>query len=116
MASSLSVQSSLAGGTGDGAGAAPRGPPRPKAACWWPESLPYVEKPRCSNAAASPAVRLGMLPFIPPPPIWAAWPVHEAGSTTRKLIGRPYELLSMGAMAPSIEQYAGVLPAATQRG
>src|SRR3989442_9829849 len=44
-------------------------------------------------------------------------PVHAAGSTTRKLIGRPYELLSMGAIAPSIEQYAGTLPvAATHRG
>src|SRR2546427_12445249 len=58
-----------------------------------------------------------MMPFIPPPPIWEARPVHEAGSTTRKLIGRPYELLSMGAIAPSIEQYAATLPvAATHRG
>src|SRR6185436_10334603 len=39
------------------------------------------------------------------------------GSTTRKLIGRPFTLVSVGAMAPSIEQYAGALPAAaTQRG
>ena len=36
---------------------------------------------------------------------------------TRKLIGRPCELVSVGAMAPSIEQYAGALPvAATHRG
>src|SRR2546426_12355642 len=57
-----------------------------------------------------------MMPFIPPPPIWEARPVHEAGSTTRKLIARPCELLSMGAIAPSIEQYAGAVPALTHFG
>src|SRR6185436_11616123 len=36
---------------------------------------------------------------------------------TRKLIGRPCVLVSVGAMTPSIEQYAGALPvAATHRG
>src|SRR5436853_2612013 len=53
---------------------------------------------------------------MPPPPICAARPVHEAGSTTRKLIARPCELLSVGAMAPSIEQYAGSVPALTHFG
>src|SRR3989442_15768333 len=53
---------------------------------------------------------------MPPPPICAARPVHEAGSTTRKLIARPCELLSIGAIAPSIEQYAGALPALTHLG
>src|SRR5947209_2141284 len=53
---------------------------------------------------------------MPPPPICAARPVHEAGSTTRKLIARPCELLSMGAMAPSIEQYARSVPALTHLG
>src|SRR6059036_1982498 len=53
---------------------------------------------------------------MPPPPICAARLVHEAGSTTRKLIARPCELVSIGAIAPSIEQYAGALPALTHLG
>src|SRR5438094_148301 len=53
---------------------------------------------------------------MPPPPIWAARPVHEAGNTTRKLIARPCELLSIGAIAPSIEQYAGALAVLTHLG
>src|SRR2546428_13872442 len=53
---------------------------------------------------------------MPPPPICAARMVHDAGSTTRKLIARPCELLSIGAIAPSIEQYAGALPALTHLG
>src|SRR5438128_2721994 len=53
---------------------------------------------------------------MPPPPICAARPVHEAGNTTRKLIARPCELLSIGAIAPSIEQYAGPLAALTHLG
>lgn len=42
--------------------------------------------------------------------------MHDAGSTTRKLIARPCELLSTGAIAPSIEQYAGALAALTHLG
>src|SRR4051812_14999106 len=53
---------------------------------------------------------------MPPPPICAARPVHEAGNTTRKLIARPCELLSIGAIAPSIKQYAGALAALTHLG
>src|SRR5678809_1623618 len=53
-----------------------------------------------------------MEPFIPPPPSCTACLDHDAGRMTRKLIGRPCELVSVGAIAPSIEQYAGALPAA----
>ena len=42
--------------------------------------------------------------------------VQEAGSTTRKLIARPCELVSIGAIAPSIEQYAGALLPLTHLG
>ena len=42
--------------------------------------------------------------------------VQEAGSTTRKLMGRPFGLVSVGAIAPSIEQYAGAAPAAPPTG
>src|SRR6476620_7015331 len=83
---------------------------------WCPESLPYVANPRCSRFAASPAVRLGITPLMPAPPSCTAWCVQETGSTTRKLMDRPFELVSVGAIAPSIEQYAGVAPDATQRG
>src|SRR6185369_2530214 len=53
---------------------------------------------------------------MPPPPICAERMVQEPGSTTRKLIARPCELLSIGAIAPSIEQYAGALPVLTHVG
>ncbi len=53
---------------------------------------------------------------MPPPPSCTARRVQEAGSTTRKLMERPFELVSVGAIAPSMEQYAGGVPAATHRG
>src|SRR5262245_50535885 len=53
-----------------------------------------------------------MEPFMPPPPSCTAWLVHDAGSTTRKLMGRPLELVSVGAITPSMEQKAGALPVA----
>jgi hypothetical protein len=48
-----------------------------------------------------------MTPFIPPPPICAARPLHAAGKTTRKLIGREVLLASTGAIDPSTRQNAG---------
>ncbi len=51
-----------------------------------------------------------MMPFIPPPPSCAARNVHDAGKTTRKLMG--FAAGSMGAIAPSTVQYAGAGSAA----
>ena len=51
-----------------------------------------------------------MMPFIPPPPSCAARSVHDAGKTTRKLMG--FAAGSMGAIAPSTVQYAGAGSAA----
>ena len=48
--------------------------------------------------------QIGDQPFMPPPPSCTACCVQEAGSTTRKLMGRPFELVSVGAIAPSMEQ------------
>src|SRR4030095_2499719 len=84
--------------------------------CWCPESLPYVAKPRRNTAAISPPVRFGTVPLNPPPPDCADRRLHDAGRMTRKLIGCPYALLSIGAITPSIEQYAGALPAGTHLG
>ena len=58
------------------------------------------------------AVRLGIEPSMPPPPICIARWLHEAGITTRKRIGIAVGLLSTGAMEPSTLQYAGSEPVA----
>src|SRR5688572_1728168 len=58
-----------------------------------------------------------MMPFMPPPPICAARRLHDAGRSTRKLIGRAVALVSTGAITPSTRQCAGTAPAAsTQAG
>src|SRR5580698_2075840 len=76
-----------------------------------PESLPYVAKPRSSSPApvVTPkvAVRLGIMPFIPPPPSWAARSLHSDGNNTRKRIGFALPLVSTGAIEPSMLQYEG---------
>src|SRR3954471_19226110 len=54
------------------------------------------------------AVRLGMTPLIPAPPSCMARPFHDAGNTTRKLIGCAAGLASSGAMAPVTEQNAAL--------
>ena len=57
------------------------------------------------------------MPFMPPPPICAARRLHDAGSSTRKLIGRAVGLVSTGAIVPSTRQCAGApLAASTQDG
>ena len=48
-----------------------------------------------------------MTPLFPPPPSCIARPLHDAGNTTRKLIGCAVGLLSAGARAPVTEQKAG---------
>jgi len=76
-----------------------------------PESLPYVAKPRSSSPAPvvtpKAIVRLGIMPFIPPPPSWAALSLHSEGNNTRKRIGFALPLVSIGAIEPSMLQYAG---------
>jgi hypothetical protein len=49
-----------------------------------------------------------MNPFIPAPPICAVRLLHDAGSTTRKLIGLALGSFETGAMEPSTLQYPGV--------
>ena len=108
MASSLSVQSSETLTPG---GMPRPAPPRAPNAAWCPESLPYVAKPRSSSdgpcAPGPPPVKLGMMPFIPPPPSCAARRDHDAGSTTLKLIGLAVLAVSIGAIDPFRRQCAG---------
>ena len=49
-------------------------------------------------------MRLGTTPFIPPPPICAARRLHDAGSTTLKLIG--FALLNSPAVKPRLQELA----------
>lgn len=51
-----------------------------------------------------PPFNLGIVPLLPPPPIWAARSAQEAGSVTPKRIGFAVGLLSTGAMLPSMLQ------------
>ena len=44
---------------------------------------------------------------MPPPPSCAARRIHDAGSTTRKLIGLAVLAVSTGAIDPSTRQCAG---------
>src|SRR4051812_4794228 len=73
---------------------------------WCPESLPYVTMPRAApfGPASRAPVRLGMTPFIPPPPSWMARPLHDAGSTTRKLMAGVAGLRLTGAIDPETAQ------------
>jgi hypothetical protein len=50
------------------------------------------------------------MPFMPPPPSWAARRDHDAGSTTLKLIGRAVLAVSIGAIDPLTRQCAGTPP------
>src|SRR3954452_23855609 len=53
------------------------------------------------------AVKLGMTPLLPAPPSCIARPFHDAGNTTRKLMGCAVALASAGARAPVTAQNAG---------
>ena len=50
---------------------------------------------------------------MPPPPSCAARRLHDAGSTTPKLIGCAVVLVSIGAIDPLTRQCAGTSPAAS---